>query len=301
MNRKRKYCDALGVGVSASDTEIRAAYRKLARKYHPDKNRASGATQKFHGIQLAYEVLTGKTKDPETAQEQTGSTGFRASSNTYAPRSKTAPQTTFAFFGGIDPEILAHVNKRFGTREDMMRFARECVDPFGAGPKRQSFARPPPDIRHDLRCTLEELAQGTKRRLRINAEVFSKTGAKYKDAVTIDVVVRPGTRVGHKYTYPNVGSQTARGGQRGKLCVTVCASKHPLFNRVGDNLVYPIRVGRSSRMDYTLDFTEVCGSRVRREIRGPVTPGTEHVLFGMGMPTGRPGKMRGDLIVKFIK
>ena len=56
--RKRDYCDILGVGLDASDEEIRRAFRKLALEYHPDRNKEAGAEERFKEIYEAYQALS---------------------------------------------------------------------------------------------------------------------------------------------------------------------------------------------------------------------------------------------------
>jgi len=70
--KRREYCAILGVLPSASDDEIKAAYRKLALRFHPDRNKDSGAEAKFKEISEAYAVLSGKERAPATVVAEPG-------------------------------------------------------------------------------------------------------------------------------------------------------------------------------------------------------------------------------------
>ena len=139
MNNKRDYYDVLGISRDASDQQIKSAYRKLAVKYHPDKNPGDrDAEEKFKEAAEAYSVLS----DPEkrTRYDRFGHSGMQGG------------------FSGFDPNI-------FGDFGDILGEFFGFGDIFGgrrrSGPERGS------DLRYDLKISFREAAFGLKTKIKI--------------------------------------------------------------------------------------------------------------------------------------
>jgi molecular chaperone DnaJ len=152
MAEKRDYYDVLDVQKGAGEEEIKKAYRSLAKQYHPDVNKSAGAEEKFKEISEAYEVLA--DKDKRAKYDQYGHAGVN--------------------FGGqgFDWQNFSH----FSDIEDMFAgsdfFGRNIFDIFfgqGMGGYRQDRggAIRGTDIRYDIDLTLEEIASGAEKKVRI--------------------------------------------------------------------------------------------------------------------------------------
>jgi len=163
MPEKRDYYEVLGVSKNASEDDIKKAYRKLAKKFHPDINKEPGAEGRFKEISEAYEVLQDSTK--RSSYDQYGHSGVEFGNGGFNY------QRDFTHFGDI---------------EDL--FSGNLFDMFFGGRGRQRGARPGQargtDIRYDIDIGLEEIAHGTD--MKIHAQRYERcedcagTGSKSK-------------------------------------------------------------------------------------------------------------------------
>lgn len=141
--------EVLGINKTASDVEIKKAYRNLARKYHPDVNKETGAVDKFKEVQKAYDVLSDSQK--RANYDQFGVTDDQASG--------------FGGHGGAG----FHGGQGFGDLEDIID---SFFGGFGGGGRRssgrrQSAAQRGDDLRYDLELTLEEVVKGISKEIGI--------------------------------------------------------------------------------------------------------------------------------------
>jgi molecular chaperone DnaJ len=164
---KRDYYEILGLDKKASNDEIKKAYRKLAMKYHPDRNPGdTEAEEKFKEAAEAYEVLSDEQK--KAKYDRFGHSGLKGGQD---------------FHGWTDVnDIFSHFSDIFGGA-----FGGSSIfdDFFGGGSSRRSQRRttgtPGTDLRVTLKLTLEEIASGTTKKIKINkynqCDVCSGTGA----------------------------------------------------------------------------------------------------------------------------
>lgn len=268
----------LGVSKTASEAEIKQAYRKLAKKHHPDQNKTDPkARERFAEVTAAYEIVGDKAKRKQYDRGEIGADG------------KPRFQGFEGFTQGARPGGGARTF-RWQTGGNAGPFSsddilNDILGGFGRGARGQARAAPVrgEDVNATVAVTLEQLVSGEKVRVDL------PTGR------TVDIAVPPGTRSGTSIRLRGQGRPGMLGGQPGDALVTVDFVPHPVFRADGSTL--------RSDVSITLDDA-VLGAKVRvPTLDGPVTltvpprssGGRALRLKGKGLP--RPGGGRGDLLV----
>ena len=225
---KRDYYDVLGVGRDATDEQIRAAYRKLARKYHPDVNKAGDASDKFKEATEAYEVLSSPEK--RKLFDQFGHAGMRAGA---APGGGGWPGYS------RDTGFSVNMEDLFGGPGGGHGFLRMSLDEIlkalrgGRGRPGRSGARKGGDLEHRVTLDFMQAAGGTTVTLRFQPE----GGAK---AETIDVKIPAGVREGSKVRVKGKGSPGP--GGRGDLYIVTHVRPHPYFRSEGRDIYVDVPI-----------------------------------------------------------
>jgi len=285
----KDYYQTLGVGKDASQDEIKKAYRKLARKFHPDVNPDDpNAEEKFKEINEAYQVLSDDDKRKKydrfgSQWKQYQRTGGRPEDFDWSQwagggQYRTVSQEEFEqmFGGGLGgfsdffETLFGGMGGARGTRRTTRR------------PGTQTAARGR-DIEHPVQISLEEAFHGTTRLL------------TDEDGRRSEASIPPGVKSGSKVRLSGQGGEGARGA--GDLYLKVKVQPHPKFKRDGDDL----------RVDQPVDFfTALLGGEVKvatidKEVQLTVPPesdsGKTFRLKGLGMPKLGNPKKRGDLFV----
>lgn len=217
----KDYYEVLGVGRGASEEEIRRAYRKLARKYHPDVNKEAGAEDRFKEISEAYEVL----RDPEKREryDRLGAKWRAGEDVSGAP----GFEDLFRQGGGFGDNARVE----FGDGD----FSDFFESLFGGqrGPRTsgfEGFATRGSDHEAVLELSLEEAAQGGQRRISM------VNGRSY------DVNIPAGVRDGQRIRLAGEGGQGRRGGPSGDLFLRVRIKPHPHFRLEGRDLYVDVPV-----------------------------------------------------------
>jgi curved DNA-binding protein len=289
------YYNILGVSKNSTEAEIKKAFRKLARKHHPDVNPGDeSAEERFKEINEAHEVLSDPEKRKKYDQfgsqwkqyQQAGGKAedFNWSQWTAQPRGqrgntqRVSPEEFEEIFGGGVGGFSDFFETLFGgsTRP-------------GAGGFREYEYTPRPqrgrDQEHTLRITLEEAFHGTNRFI------------EWEDGRRIEAEIPRGVRTGSRVRLKGQGQPGMSGGQAGDLYIRVEVEPHSIFQRDGDDLKMTVPVDL-----YTaLLGGEVPVSTFDRTVKLTIPPETQNGkifrLSGLGMTHLRnPGK-RGDLFV----
>ncbi|TVU19471.1 hypothetical protein EJB05_35621 [Eragrostis curvula] len=305
------YHEILRVGRDASPQGFRAAYRSLARQWHPDKHPPSTrplAEAKFKAITEAYEALLDQQENRAVFAAREGGRskptekdrGGGDNAATARPvRSEKATSATAAATASRTPPRPEAAKNVYS--------AGSSVRGGGGGVGRRALAefssyvvRKAPPLERRLECTLEELCSGCKKEVRYTRDVVTKNGLIAKEEVTKTIRVKPGWRKGTKVTLAGMGDERP-GCLAGDAVFVVSEKRHKRFKRLGDDLVLRAQVPLVSALTgWSLSFRLLGGERLRCSFRDEVIcPGYVKVVKGGGMPVaGGEDGARGDLRVK---
>jgi curved DNA-binding protein len=290
----KDYYKILGVDRNASQADIKKAYRRLARKYHPDVNPGDkGSEARFKEINEAHEVLS----DPEKRKkyDQLG-VSWREWQQRGAPGNYDWSQWFTGAPGG--GRVRVEYGGDLGDLRDLFGAAGGSFSDFfqaifggmgGGEPFRSTAGRPHPrqgqSYTHSVEITLEEAFGGTTRILQM-------------DGQRLEVKIPPGVRTGSRVRVAGQGGEGIGGGARGDLYLQVKVLDHPTFERRGDDLYCDLPVDL---------YTAMLGGEVRvPTLKGNVVlkippetqAGRMFRLGGQGMPLLRNPSQHGDLYVK---
>jgi molecular chaperone DnaJ len=337
MANKRDYYEVLGVPKTASMEEIKDAYRKLAMQYHPDRNKAPDAEEKFKEISEAYAVLSDSEK--RNQYDQLGHAGF------------DQRYTTEDIFRGADFEsIFRDLGFGFGLRDIFGSF-------FGDRDFEEERITRGRDLGYDLEISLEEAATGAEKEMEIprteKCDVCGGTGASpgtsprtcpkcngtgriqnvnqntfgtfvrvvpcstcggrgkiidspcrncrgtglVKRERKITVKIPIGIDEGYEIRLQGQGEAPSDGGPAGDLYVLIHLTPHPYFGRDGDDLLYKLKLGYPQAALGAEVSVPTLEGNTSVKIHSGTQPGEIIKLKGKGMPRLR-GYGKGDLLVR---
>jgi curved DNA-binding protein len=285
--RARDYYEVLGVPRSASEKEIKAAFRKLARQYHPDVNpNDPAAAERFKEISEAYEVLSDPSKRRKydevgrdwrqyDAWQQAGRPAGAPFGQGQRVEYRTASPEDFEDLFGSEAPFSDFFHDLFGRARGAPRGRRAGVGPL-----------PGENLEAETTITLEEAYRGTTR----TVELQTPQGPR-----RVEVRIPPGIQDGGRVRVAGQGMPGRSGGRPGDLLIRVRVRPHPVFRREGDDLFVRVPVP----LDVALLGGEVSvptlkGTRVAARVPPGVKNGTRLRLRGLGMPR-LEGRGHGDL------
>lgn len=284
----KDYYAVLGVSESASPEEIKKAYRKLARKFHPDVSKEENATEKFKDVGEAYEVL----KDPEKRAEydQLRKYGAREDGSFEPP---PGWQSASGFSGGGY------------TEADASRFSDFFEQIFGAGGHgsqgfsgagggfRQSARMRGEDVHARLPLFLEEAFAGCEKQVSFTVHEVDSHGRLIPRQKTLKVKIPAGMQEGQHLRLKGQGSPGVGGGSAGDLLLEIELAPHPLFAVEGRDVVVTVPIAPWEAALGASIIVPTVGSKVNLKVPKGSNTGRRLRLKGKGFP----GKHPGDQII----
>jgi curved DNA-binding protein len=286
----RDYYETLGVSKTASDEEIRSAFRKLARKYHPDvaKDKKT-AEEKFKQINEAYEVLG----DPEKRKkyDQLGADWNQPGGFQPPPDWGARQPGGFYRYGGGDGGGVEFEFGGTGFSDFFEAFfgGGRGRSAFGGFGQRQAGAERGSDVEADIMVPLEEALHGATRTVSLRRPGSNKVE-------TYQVKIPRGVHEGQRIRLAGQGEVGERGGKSGDLFLRVRLARHPDFSVQGSDLIHEVKIAPWQAVlgaELTVPTLE---GNVRLKIPAGTSSGQRFRLRERGLPSGT-GK-RGDLYVE---
>ncbi|MDT8305298.1 MAG: molecular chaperone DnaJ [Anaerolineae bacterium] len=310
MDRKRDYYEVLGISRTATKEEVKKAYRRLARQYHPDVSKEDGAAEKFKELSEAYEVLSDDNK--RAAYDRFGHAGVRGAGAGFDPYGGFGTMADFfeEFFGGFGTSRRRRRGPRRGAdlRYDLTIDFEEAV--FGAE-KVIELVRPEicpdcngsgaepgtqPEVCPECRGT------GEVRRVQqsilgqfVNVATCPRCGGEGEVVSTpcrtchgqkqvqqqreLKVKIPAGIRHEQQIRYSGEGAPGSYGGPPGNLYVFVNVRRHPLFERRNDDIVLDLEIN-------------VAQAALGDEVVVPTVYGDEKLKIPAGTQSGTVFRLR---------
>ena len=290
-----EYYQILGVAKTASADEIKKAYRKLALKYHPDKNPGDKeAEEKFKEISEAYAVLS----DAEKRQQYDtfGSTGFKqrySQEDIFRNFDLNDILRQFGFGGGFRPggaggfHTSGFRSAGGGSPFDNIFGGAGMRGGCGGGCGPQPVKGG--DLTCELHISLEDVLHGAEKTISL------RQGPQTQN---VSVKVPKGIEDGKRLRLSCKGGASSSGGPAGDLYLKVHVADHPVFQRVEDDLVVEHRIPFSEACTgTTIEVTTLDGKKFNVKVPAGVQQEAKLRIKGHGLPAGPIGQ-RGDLLVK---
>ena len=273
----KDYYQILGLPRTATPDEIKRAYRKLARKYHPDVSKEADAEARFKEVGEAYEVL----KDPEkrAAYDRVG-TQWKPGQEFHPPPDW---EQSFAFDGGGYTDAdLGHFSDFFQT---LFGHAGRGHGHF----RHEAFRAQGADQQVRISVTLEEAYHGAAKTITLSTQELDGQGTVVSRTRTLNVKIPPGVSTGQRIRLTGQGAPGFGGGPRGDLYLEVEFVPHPLF-RADQRDIYldlPITPWEAA-LGQTVTVPTL-GGKVDLKIPAGSQSGVRLRLKGKGLPGRPPG------------
>lgn len=327
------YYKLLGVNRDADDDAIKKAYRKLALKWHPDRNPNDKETaeKQFKAISEAYEVLIDKNK--RAVYDQFGEEGLKNGAPApsgaggearfpggnffhYTAGGPAGARSSRAGPGGFNPSNADDIFRQFfgsagggdpfagagfDDDEDDFRGGFSRGTPFGAHahPHATRSAKPAPAV-YPLRCTLEELYAGCTKKLKIKRKIIDPATRQPTTSEKIIVVnVKAGWKAGTKLNYVGEGDEYAPDRHQ-DVQLVIEEKAHPIFRRDGDDLHVTMNLTlEESLCGFTKSVTTLNSRELKVSNNAVTVPNQQLKFANGGMPNQKNPNLVGALIVTF--
>ena len=284
MAAKRDFYEVLGVARSATPEEIRRAYRKLARTYHPDVNHDPGAEERFKEVSEAYDVLS----DPETRRRY----------DSFGHDFRQVPE-------GVDPETWARAGAGTGRTRPRsggapegqwytssggtadVNFEELFGDLFSGGRRRSWGPIPGADQEAELVLSVDEAYRGGKRSITISGPDGPRT---------LDVTIPMGVTDGQRIRLAGQGGQGTGGAGAGDLYLVVRLAPHPRYRVEGRNVYVELPLAPWEAALGTTVAVDTPAGEAKVRVPPGTSSGRRLRLRGRGLPN--PRGTAGDLFAE---
>lgn len=325
MVKETKFYDALGVEPTASDDEIKRAYRKLALKYHPDKNKDPGAQEKFKEVSVAYECLSDPEKRRMYDQFGEQAAGMEGGVD---------PSDIFAsFFGGggrargepkpkdIVHELPVALEAFYCGKTIKLAITRDrlCTKCSGSGSKVPNANTTCKDCNgRGVRMVTRQLGPGFIQQMQVACPACHGKGTTLKEEdkcegckgqqtlkekKIFEVVVEKGMHRGDSVTFRGEGDQIPGVKLSGDIIIIFDQKPHPLFTRKGDHLFMEHTISLAEALTgFSMNLVHLDGRKLTLKSKegNVIDPVNLYSVHREGMPVPNTGGIeRGDLVVKF--
>jgi curved DNA-binding protein len=266
----KDYYKTMGVDRKASPEDIKKAYRKLARKFHPDVSKEAGAEDKFKEVNEAYETL--HDADKRAAYDQLGS---------FQPGQDFRPPPGWERHFDTDP------------------FANEGIDladlfaAFGAKGRGGKIPAQGQDYEVNAHITLEEAYAGTELDLKLNVPEADARGVPRKVSKTLKARIPKGVADGQRLRLAGRGGKGQNGGRDGDLYLNISLHPHPFFRVSGHDLYLDLPLAPWEAVLGATVQVPTLGGDVRLKVPPGTSSGQQLRVEGRGLPKPRHGA--GDL------
>lgn len=269
----KDYYETLGVKADASEAEIKAAYRKLARKYHPDKNKEAGAEEKFKAINEANEVLRDAEKRRSYDQLRAG--GYRQGEQFRPPPGWQGQQ---GFGDAGDGDFSDFFESLFGRGA------------APGGPRGQSRARRGADVQAQVQIDLQTAFDGGRTRLALQDPLGGER--------VLEVKIPAGIQPGQVIRLSGQGQSGMAGGPKGDLLLEVGIRDDARFRLDGRNVIHVLPISPwEAALGASVPVPTLAGA-VDLRIPAGSQSGRKLRLKGRGMPGAHPGDQLVELSIR---
>jgi curved DNA-binding protein len=280
----KDYYAVLGVSESASPEDIKKAYRKLARKYHPDVSKEENADDKFKDVGEAYEVL----KDPEKRAEydELKKYGARKDGSFQRP---PGWESASGFGGGGYTEADAGQFSDFF--EEIFGGGRRGGAGFGAGfgGQRHSMRRRGEDVNARIALFLEEAFHGCEKQVSFNVQEVDAQGRIVPRQKTLKVKIPKGMKEGQHIRLKGQGAPGVGGAENGDLFIEVEYAPHLHFTVQGSDILVTVPITPWEAALGASVTVPTVGSKVSLKVPKGSSSGRKLRLKGKGLPGKHPG------------
>ena len=309
----KDYYSILGIAKNAPDKDVKAAYRRMARKYHPDVNPGDKVAEaRFKEINEAFEVLS--DADKRKKYDQYGSDYENAEAFARARQQSQQQYSTYGRGGGGGAPFTTYETSDMG---DLNEVFESLLKGFGTGGARgggRRASRRGQDIEHPVEVTLEEAYNGTRRvmelqsqqacpacqgtgRIKVGVCQTCRGAGRVIKPRRLEVKIPAGVKDGSKVRIAGEGEQ-GMGGSPGDLYLIIKVAPHPMFKREGDDLLVDVPVSLvAAVLGGEVQVPTLKGSKLALRIPPETQNGKIFKLAKQGMP--RLGDTnRGDMLAR---